>query len=89
MYFVYILRSLDQEHHYIGASIHPTERLSQHNAGAVKSTKPYRPWKIIHLEKYADKLSAYKREFYLKSPDGWKTKKQILKNISKLHGEVA
>jgi putative endonuclease len=46
MYFVYIIYSQGFDKYYIGQSNNHILRLDQHNAGAVKSTKGYRPWKI-------------------------------------------
>ncbi|MBI2612635.1 GIY-YIG nuclease family protein [Candidatus Kaiserbacteria bacterium] len=66
MYFLYILRSRVRNRHYIGISDDPTRRLSQHNAGAVRSTKSYRPWVLLYKEPHNDKTSARKRELFLK-----------------------
>ncbi|MBI5644989.1 GIY-YIG nuclease family protein, partial [Candidatus Kaiserbacteria bacterium] len=43
------------------------ERLRKHNAGGTKSTRPFRPWKIVHMEKLQDKKSAWLRERQIKS----------------------
>ena len=69
MYFVYVLRSIEQGRLYVGSSAEPDERLKSHNAGRVKSTKAYRPWKRVLLEEHSDRNTAEKRERYLKS--GW------------------
>ena len=37
------------------------KRLKDHNSGRTKSTKPYKPWEVIHKEKFQDRLEARKR----------------------------
>ena len=69
MYFVYVLHSESAQRLYIGSTADPEVRLYCHNAGRVRSTKPHRPWVRIHLEELPDRLTATKRERYLKS--GW------------------
>ena len=46
-YYVYILESLKTGRHYVGVTKHPAQRLKQHNAGSVPSTKPFRPWRLL------------------------------------------
>ncbi|MBL7788391.1 MAG: GIY-YIG nuclease family protein [Chitinophagales bacterium] len=48
MYFVYILYSSKFDKYYIGQTNNLSDRLTRHNAGSVKSTKPYLPW-ILEL----------------------------------------
>ncbi|WGK66317.1 GIY-YIG nuclease family protein [Croceiramulus getboli] len=52
-------------------------RLMEHNAGRTRSTKGYRPWRMLHIEEYPDREFARKREKYLKSGFGkyWLNKK--------------
>ncbi|MFD2186486.1 GIY-YIG nuclease family protein [Aquimarina celericrescens] len=52
------------------------KRLNAHNTGKTKSTKGFRPWEIILTEEYPDRITARKREKYLKTGYG----KQWLKN---------
>ena len=81
MYYVYILKSLKDNKHYIGSTSDINRRLKEHNRGKVKSTRYRIPFKLIYLEKFKDKPTANKREYYLKSPKGFLEKKRILKNI--------
>lgn len=74
--FVYVLQSQKDGRLYVGISANTEKRLLDHNAGRTKSTKGYRPWKLIHVEEYPDRTTARKREKYLKSGYG----KQWLKN---------
>jgi len=66
-YFVYILRSDLNGRFYVGFSGAPDRRLKEHNAGKVRSTKPYRPWCLVYHERYDDAPSAMRRERQLKS----------------------
>ncbi len=77
-YYLYILQSLKIKRFYIGVTTDPMQRLKKHNNGSTKSTKPYRPWKIIYLEKFDNKQKAYQREFFLKHPQGFLEKKKII-----------
>jgi putative endonuclease len=67
MFFVYILQSVLNGRFYIGYSESPERRLAVHNAGKVKSTKPYRPWKKVYLESYGSEIEAMRREKALKA----------------------
>lgn len=44
-------------------------RLKEHNAGHTKSTKG-QTWKVLYKEEISDRVSARKREKYLKSAAG-------------------
>jgi len=81
MYYVYIIKSIATGKFYTGVTENIEKRLKNHNQGGTKSTKPYKPWKIVYKEIFADKHQAYKREFYLKSPKGYLEKKSILSNL--------
>ena len=67
--YVYVLYSPGHRRFYIGISDQPDVRFKQHNAGKVKSTRPFRPWTMLLLEEHASRSEALKRERYLKS--GW------------------
>ncbi len=82
-YFVYILYSELMDKYYIGSSSDIEKRLLRHNAGATKSTKPGRPWKIIYFEEYRSKSEALKREKYIKR---MKSRILIEKLIEEKHG---
>ncbi len=70
MYTVYVLKSLNQNYHYIGHTRNIPARLTAHNAGKVRSTKGYRPFKVIYTEQYPTRSAAQQREYYLKSAPG-------------------
>jgi putative endonuclease len=77
MYFVYALSSLSRDYIYVGISDDVDRRFSQHNAGYEKTTKPYRPFKLIYKEQFSSRPEARKREKYLKSGSG----KEFLKSL--------
>ncbi|MDD4996009.1 MAG: GIY-YIG nuclease family protein [Patescibacteria group bacterium] len=56
------------------------ERLEKHNKGLVKSTEPYRPWKVIYYEAYLNKEDAKRRECYSKTAQGQRLLKRRLKD---------
>jgi len=52
MYYVYILLNETKTRTYTGVADDVDKRLADHNAGRVKSSRPYRPYKIIHSESF-------------------------------------
>ena len=78
MYFVYILKSLIVLRYYIGSSENVARRLSDHNSGKVKSTKAYKPWEIVYLERFDIKSYALKREKQIKSYKSGNAFKKLL-----------
>jgi len=74
MHDVYFIKSQKNGRYYIGVSWNARKRLSEHNAGLSKSTKPWRPWKLVRVETYDSANKAYLRERLLKS---FKSKKII------------
>ena len=67
IYYVYVLKSIEKSRYYIGHSSNLERRVSEHNAGKTRSTKAYRPWKLVYFEKFESKSEAYKREMEIKS----------------------
>ena len=88
MYYLYFLQSEINKKYYIGVTTDIKIRLSQHNNGGTKSTKPFRPWRIVYTEEYVCKEDAMKREWHLKHPKGFLDKKTIINKL-KVNGEVA
>ncbi len=80
MYYAYILESIKSKRHYFGSTQNIEGRLKTHNAGKVRSTKHYRPWKIHYYETFETRSEAYKREMFFKSLEGriWLKKQGIL-----------
>ena len=76
MFFVYILYSKNFDRYYIGMTSDVEKRVKDYNSGRTKSTKPYKPWEVIHKEKFQDRLEARKREKYLKTAAGRRWRNQ-------------
>ncbi|HEY4519556.1 MAG TPA: GIY-YIG nuclease family protein [Candidatus Paceibacterota bacterium] len=67
-FFVYILFSDVAQKFYIGQTNSVPHRLTQHNSPRGRGwTARHRPWKLVHVEKCADRSEARKKERYLKS----------------------
>ncbi len=70
MFYVYALKSTVKDWVYIGMTTNLTRRVQQHNKGFNKSTKPYRPFKLLFFEVFDTSLEARKREKFLKTTTG-------------------
>ena len=77
MYYFYTIRSTVNGSLYKGISSNPAKRLTEHNSGKTKSTKHYRPYEIVYLEKCSSREIARKKEKYYKSGIG----REKLKNL--------
>ncbi|MCF7906868.1 GIY-YIG nuclease family protein [Patescibacteria group bacterium] len=78
-FYNYVIQSKNNNQLYIGYTTNLKERLEKHNKGLVKSTKPYRPWELIHYEACLNKNDAIRREKYLKTSQGQRLLKRRLK----------
>jgi putative endonuclease len=78
-YYVYVLQSRKNNGLYIGYTADLRKRLGEHNRGLVFSTKPYKPWQLIHYEAYLNEKDAKRREEYLKTNQGSRLLKRMLK----------
>ena len=70
MFYVYVLQSQIDGRLYKGLTQNINERLVQHNKGKTKSTKAFRPWKLLYYESFNSREEAREREKYLKSGAG-------------------
>lgn len=75
MYYVYLIKSINKKWHYIGSTDDLRKRFQEHNSGETRSTKAYKPFKLIYYESYQNKNDARKREIELKTQG---QKKEIL-----------
>jgi len=87
MYYVYVLQSLKDGNMYTGFTTDLENRLKQHNAGKVNSTKSRIPLKLIYYEVCLNQKDALHRERYLKTAYGKRYLKSRLRNY--LPREVA
>jgi putative endonuclease len=66
MYYVYILESIPTGRFYVGSTQDIENRLRKHNAGHSAATKGYRPWRLLHVEEFASRGDALRREYEIK-----------------------
>ncbi len=78
MFVVYAIKSLSRDYIYVGLSDNLERRLSEHNLGKNKTTRPYKPFKLIYKEYFSTRIESRVREKYLKSGVG----KEFLKSLS-------
>jgi putative endonuclease len=79
MFFVYILRSERDKQLYTGFTTSIEQRLHEHNAGKVPSTKNRVPLQMIFFEAYCNKDDALRREKYFKTTAGKRGLKLMLR----------
>jgi putative endonuclease len=79
MFYVYAISSEVKNYIYVGLTNDIERRLDEHNLGYNKTTKPYKPFKLILLEKYETRIEARSREKYLKSGIGKEFLKKLIK----------
>jgi putative endonuclease len=66
MFYFYTLQSLKDKNLYFGYSDDLRERLKEHNAGRVDSTKERRPLDLVYYEAYKSEKDARERERQIK-----------------------
>jgi putative endonuclease len=76
MFTVYALKSLTRNYIYVGLTNNTKRRFLEHNSGKNKTTRPYRPFKLLHTEQFEKRSEARVREKFLKGGSG----KEFLKN---------
>ena len=64
---------------YTGYTKDLKQRLQKHNRGLNFSTKFKTPWQLIHYESYRNEEDAKRREKYLKTSQGMRLLKRMLK----------
>lgn len=78
-FYVYVLESSKNRSLYVGYTADLKKRLEEHNRGLNFSTQAYRPWRLIHYEAYRNEKDAKRREKYLKTNQGSRLLKRMLK----------
>lgn len=79
MYYVYLLQSQKNNNFYIGFTTDLRKRFKKHNSGESKSTKPFKPYKLIFYEAFLHDKDEKAREKFLKSGWGRRSIKKMLK----------
>ncbi len=78
MHYVYILRSQKDGNLYVGYTKDLAQRVREHNAGRVPSTRLRQPLDLIHYEAFVNQIDATSREKWYKSGWGRAHVKQML-----------
>ena len=79
MFYVYCLKSLSRNCLYVGLTDNIERRFAEHQSGKNKTTRPYRPFKLVLVEEYISRVEARQREKFLKSGCG----KQLLRTLDR------
>lgn len=69
-FYVYVLRSLNDQRFYVGFTKNLRKRIQDHEKGLVRSTKQRNPFELVYWEGCLDQTDATRREKYLKSSWG-------------------
>jgi len=77
MHYVYILLNEAKTRTYTGVADDVNKRLTLHNAGRVKTSRPYRPYNIIHTESFETLKEARQKEKFYKSTTGRRRLKEM------------
>jgi putative endonuclease len=77
-WFVYAIKSIQRNYIYVGLTSDLKRRITQHNTGKERTTRPYRPFELIYIEIFETRSEARNKEIYLKSGCG----KELLKSYS-------
>lgn len=77
-HYVYVLKNRDNEL-YVGYTVNLKKRLEEHNRKKSFSTQFGAPWQMIFCEAFLNKKDAMRREKYLKTNQGARLLKRMLK----------
>ena len=78
MWYIYIIKSVQNSKYYVGCTNNIERRLSEHNNGYNIATQKGKPWNIVHYEKFNNQQEAYSREKKIKSYKGGSAFKKLL-----------
>ena len=67
---VYVLRSVRNGRLYTGSTNDLVRRLNEHDAGQSRYTSQAGPFELVYQERQPDRLSARRRELFLKTGRG-------------------
>lgn len=79
-YCVYVLKSIKDKENYTGYTTRILKRINEHNDGKSKSTADRTPFELIYCEFHRSMKDAKRREKYLKTNQGRRMLKFILKD---------
>ncbi|HBM45683.1 TPA: endonuclease [Patescibacteria group bacterium] len=78
MFFIYALKSESKNYIYVGLTNNLKRRFDQHNTGKEKTTRSYRPFRVIFTKEFITRQEARNHEKYLKTGCG----KEFLKSLT-------
>lgn len=78
MFTVYAIKSIENDYIYVGLTSNLEERLRRHNNGYERTTKPFRPFKLLYCETLENRVLARQRLKYFKSGVGKKLLRDLL-----------
>jgi len=81
MHYLYILLSETKSRTYTGVTESIKKRLKEHNSGRVKSSRPYRPYKILYTQAFPTSIDARQAERFYKSTAGRRRLKQMISTL--------
>ena len=81
MIYLYALKSKTRNYIYVGMTANIADRMHRHNSGYEKTTRSYRPFELIYLEKFEDRKQARVKEKYLKSGSGKEYLKKLINQL--------
>jgi putative endonuclease len=70
MWYVYVLKSIEQDFTYIGSTNDLKRRFAEHNDGENQSTKHYKPFKLAMYVGLPTEKQARELEKYFKTGSG-------------------
>jgi len=79
LYWLYVLRSLKDERLYTGIAADRRERLREHNAGGVRSTRSRRPFVLVYSEPFETREIRWPASVTLKTPEGGALKQRLVR----------
>lgn len=90
MFTTYILFSSSANRYYVGSCEDVVLRLERHNRGGVPSTKPFKPWQLVHTESFDTRAEAVNREKEIKSKKSRKFIERLVESAdtSRLSGHA-
>ena len=71
-FYTYTLVSEKTGRRYFGSCEDLQLRLARHNAGQVRSTKAFIPYRLFYHEEFATREEALRQEKFFKSVDGYR-----------------
>jgi len=77
MIWIYALSSQTRNYIYVGMTSNLDRRIQEHNSGKERTTKAYRPFKLLYIEQCRDRVTGRKREKYWKSGVGKEKLRQL------------